>query len=144
MPAPAPVDSAITAKGPRILVVDDNPGDIDLISEALLEVAPLAEIDSSTSAHLALGLLQVACSGGPAPHLVVLDVRMPMISGTDLLRGLVAQPDLAGTRIVMLSGLIEECDRERCRQLGVEEIWQKPKDHAGYLELARRLVSLVA
>ncbi|MBA3936949.1 MAG: response regulator [Planctomycetes bacterium] len=123
--------------------MDDNPTDIDLLSEALLEVAPQAEIDSSTSAHLALGLLQAACNGGPAPQLVVLDLRMPMISGTDLLRGLLAQPDLAGMRIVMLSGLIEERDRERCRQLGVAEIWQKPNDHAGYLELARRLVQLV-
>jgi CheY-like chemotaxis protein len=129
----------------KILVVDDNPADIDLLSDALLQVAPAAEIDSSTSAHLALGLLQAACArgSGPVPNLVVLDMRMPLISGPDLLRGLQAQPDLAGMRIVMLSGQVEESDRERCRQLGVMEIWKKPTDYAGYLGLARQLVDLV-
>ena len=144
LPAPHPTNATMMPSKPlKILLVDDNAADIDMLSDALLQVAPQADIDSSTSAHLALGLLQAARSGGLVPHLVVLDMRMPVISGPDLLRGLRAQPDLVGMRIVMLSGQVEERDRERCRELGIAEIWQKPADYGGYLELARLLVGLV-
>ena len=56
-----------------------------------------------------------------APDIVLLDVMMPKISGFDVLDILRNTPETTNVRIVMLTALSQEKDKERAKQLGVDD-----------------------
>lgn len=55
------------------------------------------------------------------PHLVLLDVMMPKVSGFDVLDILRNTPETANLKIVMLTALSQEADKQRAEALGVDE-----------------------
>lgn len=55
------------------------------------------------------------------PDLIVLDVMMPKVSGFDVLDILRNTPETANVRVVMLTALSQESDRERAESLGVDD-----------------------
>ncbi len=55
------------------------------------------------------------------PDLIVLDVMMPRISGFDVLDILRSTPETAHTKVIMMTALSEESDKERGKSLGVDE-----------------------
>lgn len=55
------------------------------------------------------------------PDLIVLDVMMPKVSGFDVLDILRNTPDTSGVKIVMLTALSQDVDKERAKSLGVNE-----------------------
>lgn len=55
------------------------------------------------------------------PDLVLLDAMMPKISGFDVLDILRNTPDTANVRVIMLTALSQEKDKERAESLGVDE-----------------------
>ncbi len=55
------------------------------------------------------------------PDLVVLDVMMPKVSGFDVLDILRNTPETANLKIIMLTALSQESDKERAQSLGVDD-----------------------
>lgn len=55
------------------------------------------------------------------PDLVLLDVMMPKVSGFDVLDILRNTPETANLKIVMLTALSQESDKERAQALGVDD-----------------------
>jgi DNA-binding response OmpR family regulator len=55
------------------------------------------------------------------PDLILLDVMMPKVSGFDVLDILRNTPDTAGTKIIMLTALGQEADKQRAMSLGVTD-----------------------
>lgn len=55
------------------------------------------------------------------PDLIVLDVMMPKVSGFDVLDILRNTPDTSAIKIVMLTALSQDADKERAKSLGVNE-----------------------
>jgi two-component system phosphate regulon response regulator PhoB len=55
------------------------------------------------------------------PDLVILDVMMPKVSGFDVLDILRNTPETAGLKIVMLTALSQDSDKQRAEALGVDE-----------------------
>jgi DNA-binding response OmpR family regulator len=55
------------------------------------------------------------------PDLVLLDVMMPKVSGFDVLDILRNTPETANLKIIMLTALSQESDKERADSLGVDE-----------------------
>jgi len=55
------------------------------------------------------------------PDLVVLDVMMPKVSGFDVLDILRNTPETANLKVIMLTALSQESDRERATQLGADD-----------------------
>ncbi len=55
------------------------------------------------------------------PELILLDVMMPKISGFDVLDILRNTPETANVRIVMLTALSQEKDKERAKEMGVDD-----------------------
>lgn len=55
------------------------------------------------------------------PDLILLDVMMPKVSGFDVLDILRNTPDTANMKIVMLTALSQESDKQRAQALGVDE-----------------------
>lgn len=55
------------------------------------------------------------------PDLILLDIMMPKVSGFDVLDILRKTPEVATTKIIMLTALSQDSDRERAKQLGVDD-----------------------
>lgn len=55
------------------------------------------------------------------PDLIILDVMMPRISGFDVLDILRSTPETAHTKVVMMTALSEQADKDRGKSLGVDE-----------------------
>lgn len=55
------------------------------------------------------------------PALILLDVMMPKVSGFDVLDILRNTPETASTKIIMLTALSQEADKERAESLGVDD-----------------------
>lgn len=60
------------------------------------------------------------------PTLVVLDWMMPRMSGLEVCQAIRDDPELAGTRVLMLTAKAQEADLERAFAVGVDEFLLKP------------------
>ena len=134
-PTPAPVQAptaAATGDGRRtVVVIDDDPLDLDLV-EALL--AP----EGYTVARAASGEEGVRLVRHEQPLVVLLDLRMPDMDGFEVAERLRADPATAGVPIIVLTH-VEMTRAERDRLAGrVSHLAQK-----GHLDRAE-LVDLVA
>jgi len=101
----------------RVLVVDDDQTVSDVICR-YLEHAGYA-VD-----HVGDGAAALAAVRREAPHLVVLDVMLPMISGLQVCRELRSGPD--GIPIIMLTARGDEADRVLGLELGADDYLTKP------------------
>lgn len=128
---PHPLPNADAAKG-RILIVDDEPGVVSAIEEAL---APLGfSISTTTDPHQALRLL----TADDSIDLLITDLFMPSMDGATLLEcGRRIRPNL---RAVLTTGLASDLEIRRWRRQG-EVIVTKPwleEDFMGAVERALR------
>ena len=103
--------------GPRVLIVEDDPSDAQLMSALVREIGLRVEVAPTASGALAA----VARS---LPTAVVLDVRLPDRRGDDVLRALKADPRTA--RVPVLVVTVED-DDGRLRVLGADHM-TKPID----------------
>lgn len=55
------------------------------------------------------------------PDLIILDVMMPKVSGFDVLDILRNTPDTVNTKVIMLTALSQESDKQRAESLGVDD-----------------------
>jgi two-component system phosphate regulon response regulator PhoB len=74
------------------------------------------------------------------PALVLLDVRMPQLSGLEVCRRLRQIPDCAHARIVILSAAAQAEDRARGLAAGADEYLTKPFSPLALLTLVRTLI----
>ncbi len=118
LPSPAVAIDVQPGDEPTVLVVDDD-ATVRRVIERTLRVIGYNPVAASTG-HEALALLE----GGLAPHLVLLDLTMPEMSGRDVLRALPERnPAL---RVVLMSGYNDqECEAD-IGDFGLVGFLQKP------------------
>lgn len=113
-PAPAPTQASVPEHSKRILIVEDD--------DALASVyTTRLEAEGFEVQRVANGEDALAAAMKFRPALVLLDVMMPKISGFDVLDIIRNTPETANLRVVMLTALSQESDKERARQLGVDD-----------------------
>jgi DNA-binding response OmpR family regulator len=98
----------------RILLVEDDDSLAQVYSTRL-------QAEGFDVRRVANGEDALAAALNYQPNLVVLDVMMPKVSGFDVLDILRNTPETAGLKIVMLTALSQDSDKERAENLGVDE-----------------------
>ncbi|MBA3846859.1 MAG: response regulator [Planctomycetes bacterium] len=127
----------------RILLVEDNAGDRYLAQLALDEIGVAADIDCVVDGAAAWTLLtQIAQGIRPRPDLVLLDINVPLVDGTEILARIVAEPRLADLPVVMLTTSNAPRDRDACTRLGAAAYLVKPCAYDDFLVLMRQAVAL--
>lgn len=108
----------MTCKG-KILVVDDTPASLKLLTELLK--AEGYDVRSAISGELAL----YAATSNP-PELILLDIRMPKMDGFDVCRHLKAQPETRDVPIIFVSSLSDINEKVEGFELGAVDFVTKP------------------
>ncbi|MBA4136792.1 MAG: hypothetical protein C0518_05695 [Opitutus sp.] len=115
----------------KILVVDDAKAVRDLVRRAL---APLsADITEATNGFNALYAMEKSL-----PDVLVLDVKMPIMDGLELLTMMRTNPTLKGILVVMLTSPADHAILARLTELDVSAVVQKPFAPAGLEEAVHR------
>ena len=104
----------------RVLLIDDEENLCEVLKRGL-ESTGRYEVGFATDGKT--GLL-MARKGNP--HVVLLDVRMPDMSGFDVLRELKSKYPLSEIPVIMLSGLLDEDTKKECNYQYCEEFIDKP------------------
>ncbi len=122
----------------RILAVDDDIHEFPLLEASFAACGVEVKLDTVTTGHIAIANLYMA-DEADLPHLALVDVGMPLISGFDLARQLIRR----GIPTVLMSALVNP---QRCAQahaLGALDLLEKPPNAAGYTRMAARVLHLV-
>lgn len=114
----------------RILLVEDNAGDVRLTREALTEAKVTNTLAVARDGVDALTMLrrEGAYAGEPRPDLILLDLNLPRMNGREVLAVLKADPDLQRIPVVMLTTSDAERDVLAAYDLGVNAYVVKPVD----------------
>lgn len=114
----------------RILLVDDDPNDVELILAAFEEHDLDSRVDVVRDGGEALAYLrrEGAFADRPTgnPAVVLLDLKMPRLGGLDFLRDLRRESGFAGVPVVVLTSSKEPRDVEECYRTGVNAYVVKP------------------
>ena len=112
----------------QILMIDDNPADVDLVRETILEKEPDSVL---TEAHDgADAMLYLRRSGrysqAPRPDLILLDLNMPGMDGFDVLREIRKDVDLTCIPVLILTSSTAQQDVDRGYQFSANAYLAKP------------------
>ncbi|HVK58111.1 MAG TPA: response regulator, partial [Candidatus Kapabacteria bacterium] len=119
-----PPGIASTLEGFRILVVDDNQTNREIVHHQVLSWK--MRNGSVHSGASALKALEEAAAENDPYHLAILDMQMPEMDGLSLARAIKANPAIAKTHLVMLTSLGFLPEERRWREAGIAAYLIKP------------------
>jgi PAS domain S-box-containing protein len=128
--APVLVTTDPAAVGLRVLVVDDNADSADSLATLLM-------LGGHQTATAHDGPEALALAKEFRPHVAILDVGLPTLSGHAVCRELRNQPWGRDVFIVALTGWGQQEDRRKSREAGFDDHFVKPLDHAELLSRLR-------
>lgn len=131
---------------PVILLAEDDPNDVFFMQRALAKAGVNFLLQVAKDGQEALDYL--AGTGKyndrvefPLPSLILLDLKMPFVSGFDVLAWIRLQPSLKDLRVVILTSSAEERDRQRAAELGAMAYCIKPPSRELVMQIADLLSS---
>lgn len=126
-----------------ILLVEDNPQDVELTIEALKEFKLANNIISVNDGVEAMdylcydGKFKTRPKGNPA--VILLDIKMPRMDGIEVLEAIRKDEKLRTIPVVMLTSSREDPDLKMCYALGVNAYVVKPVDFKEFLEAVKHI-----
>jgi CheY-like chemotaxis protein len=127
----------------RILLAEDDPVDRKLTVRALTDHKFANAVDEVRDGAEALDYLyrrgKFVDRPDGHPLLVLLDIKMPKVSGLEVLRRLKADPELRVVPVVILTSSHEERDLAECYCLGVNAYVVKPLEFEAFTEAIQQL-----
>jgi signal transduction histidine kinase/PleD family two-component response regulator len=137
--ASVPERRTLSDKGGRILIVDDNVTNQQVLSSQLVHAGYAVTTVSSGSA--ALEELRNATTSDHPFDMVITDFQMPDMDGAMLGERIINMPDLASTRLVMLTSLDRHGDTPRLAALGFAAYLTKPVRARELIDAVARVMS---
>ena len=132
------------ARSVNILLVEDDPNDVMLIRKAVQKILsgiPLAVVPNGQEAVGYLKGEGLYANRGvyPFPDIVLLDLKMPLMNGFEVLRWVRQQPRLKRLPVIVLTGSVQESDARLAYEMGANSYVIKPADFNQLLEMIKTL-----
>lgn len=132
------------SKPVEILLVEDNPQDLELALRALEKAKLSNHIQVARDGAEALDF--IFCEGAhvkrlicDSPKVILLDLKLPKIDGLEVLKRLKADPRTRVIPVVMLTSSREQKDVVESYHLGVNSYIVKPVNFEGFVDAVRDL-----
>ena len=130
------------SKDVRILLVEDNPDDVELTLRAFKKNNLANEIVVARDGEEALEILFNPKRDDPRqkrPDLILLDLKLPKVNGLEVLQQIKSHPQIKLIPVVILTSSREEDDLIKSYQLGVNSYIRKPVDFDKFIEVVMQL-----
>lgn len=128
----------MTDQLPIVLLVEDNPGDVELTRQGIVRAAS-AQVDLRVARDGAEAIDYLeACDQGdgpPWPELVLLDLNLPKLSGFEVLERIKSDPVLRRIPVIVLSTSSSPSDVAQAYQLQANAYVTKPVDFHSFVDV---------
>lgn len=123
----------------EILMVEDNPGDVELAREALTEASARKNLTVAEDGEQGLSLLrrEGRYENAQRPDLILLDLNLPTINGREVLAEIKSDPELRRIPVVILTSSEDENDVQETYNLHANAYVVKPVDLDKYMQVIK-------
>jgi hypothetical protein len=122
-----------------ILLVEDNPMDVDLTKRALRRHHLASELVIARDGEEAVNMISRWEEGEAPPSLILLDLKLPRLSGLEVLQRLKSHADFATIPVVVLTTSRDDGDVKRAYRYGANSYIVKPVDFDKFVEVAAQI-----
>jgi len=124
----------------RILLAEDNEGDVFLVRRALAKRGLTHELVVAHNGEEALDWLDAHTgheNGHAGPDLILLDLNLPRVDGGQVLSHIRKSDSFCRTPVIVLTSSDSPKDRQLALELGANLYFRKPTDLASFMDLGR-------
>lgn len=114
---------------PRVLLIDDDPLTLKVVGDLLYQAGYAVQL-------LQYPTLAVATAKSFAPEVAIVDLHMPVLSGLEVARALLAFEETASVPVIFFSATRSPRDDLRALFAGAVDVWGKPLGHGNLSRLA--------
>ena len=118
-----------------ILLVEDNPMDVDLTKRAFTRRKVVNPIEVARDGEEALNLLEEWGVEDPQPIVILLDLKLPKVDGLEVLHYLKTSSQFQAIPVVILTTSAEDSDIQIAYQEGANSYIVKPVDFDKFIEV---------
>jgi two-component system, chemotaxis family, response regulator Rcp1 len=119
----------------KILLVEDNRGDVRLVEEALRFSQVQYQLTFCETIKAALETISAYAAGDPKlPDLILFDYNLPGGDAREVIRAAIANPALSGARKAVITSSLSPRDRESALNAGAECFIYKPPDLDSFVD----------
>jgi len=129
----------INGQNNPILLIEDNPVDLDLTLRAFAQQKITNPILVARDGEEALAYIPKWDAGEPEPVVILLDLKLPKVSGLEVLEMIKSHPKYKTIPIVVLTSSDESSDVKKAYVLGVNSYIVKPVDFGKFIEVAKNI-----
>jgi CheY-like chemotaxis protein len=132
----------MNAEVKKILIVDDNPKDVELTISALAEKNLANEVVVAEDGVEALDYLYKRgkfANINSYPAVILLDIKMPRMDGIEVLKHIRSDPKFKLIPVIMLTSSAEERDLVESYKLGANSYVVKPVDIVQFIDAIKVL-----
>jgi CheY-like chemotaxis protein len=127
----------------RIVMIEDNPGDVRILRFALDEHGEEYQLDVLKNGNEAIRFVQEhRRAASKKPCVIVLYWYLPEHNGAEVLRAARQEPALADVHVVSLTGGVGKEDEKEILRLGVRLHRNKPTDFDDWIALAGEILAI--
>lgn len=124
---------------PPILLVEDNPMDLDLTLRAFNKKKFSNTIQIARDGEEALAFFARWEAGEALPAVILLDINLPKVNGLEVLQKLKQHPEFRRIPVVVLTSSRENSDLKTAYDLGVNSYIEKPVSFSKFIEVAEHI-----
>ena len=128
-----------SAAMPPILLVEDNPMDLDLTLRAFSKKKFANHIQVARDGEEALAFLPRWEAGEALPAVILLDINLPKVNGLEVLRQLKAHERYRRIPVVVLTSSREDRDLKTAYDLGVNSYIEKPVNFSKFMDVVEHI-----
>ncbi|WP_204139484.1 response regulator [Halomicronema sp. CCY15110] len=124
----------------KMLLIDDDPNDIELVQLAIQDFTFIQTLDVLTDGAQALEYLigdQNRLPVSPLPQFVLMDLKLPKLTGIEVLQAIRQDRRTRTLPVVIMTSSSEDCDLRDCYDLGVNSYVVKPLDFHQFQEFVK-------
>ena len=121
----------------KILIVEDNPYDEELALHTLKNIRKIKKIEVVRDGKEALDYL--LNTENPLPSFVLLDLKLPRVSGLDVLKQVKSREETKTIPVIVFSSSQLDSDRKTCYEFGANSYISKPIEFDQYVQAVSQI-----
>jgi|1185.fasta_scaffold533186_1 chemotaxis family two-component system response regulator Rcp1 len=127
----------------RVLLAEDNPGDVVLVRDALQQQSFDFELVVVDNGDKMRSFLDTPEDNRPGPDVLLLDLNLPRVDGPDMFRLLRDHPCCSNVPLIVITSSDSPRDRAWTEEFGVAHYFRKPSNYDAFMKLGELVRSVV-